>query len=372
MVAKMVLPLLGGVPAVWTTSILFFQTTLLAGYAYAHFAVTRLGARRQALLQVALVLVPLAVLPIALPHGWTPPDGSNPVPWLLGLLVLTAGLPVFVVCSTGPAIQRWFASTRQRGARDPYFLFAASNLGSLLGLAAYPLLVQRTLSLHDQARLWTGGYLLLIASTVWCAAVLWRSEPERIVDARDDAPGRRRRLRWVVLAFVPSSLMLGVTAQITSEVAPIPLFWVVGLALYLVTLIVAFSLRSPMPPRALVRVLPLLVLAVVFFTFLHPTHSPWVLLLHLVTFTAAAYVCHGQLAADRPDPQHLTEYYLWLSVGGALGGVFNGVIGPMIFSRLVEYPLALFFACVLRPSLLVPGRFWSRGRGLAALAFVSF
>jgi hypothetical protein len=137
-------------------------------------------------------------------------------------------------------------------------------------------------------------------------------------------------------------------------------------------LIVAFSLRSPMPPRALVQVLPLLVLAVVFLTFLHPTHSPWVLLLHLVTFTAAAYVCHGQLAADRPAPQHLTEYYLWLSVGGALGGLVNGVIAPLIFSRLVEYPLALFLACLLRPRLLVPGRFWSRGRGLAALGFAAF
>jgi hypothetical protein len=121
-----------------------------------------------------------------------------------------------------------------------------------------------------------------------------------------------------------------------------------------------------------VLVLPVLVLAVVFFTFLHPTHSPWVLLLHLVTFTAAAYVCHGQLAADRPAPEHLTEYYLWLAVGGALGGVFNGVVGPLVFSRLVEYPLALFFACFLRPKLLVPGRFWSRRRGLAALAFASF
>lgn len=372
MVAKMVLPLLGGVPAVWTASILFFQTTLLAGYAYAHLAVTRLGARRQALLQVVVVLAPLAVLPIALPHGWTPPEDSNPVPWLLAVLALTAGLPLFVVSSTGPAIQRWFASTRQRGARDPYFLFAASNLGSLLGLAAYPLLVERTLSLHDQARLWAGGYLVLVASTAACAVVLWRSQAEQVAEARDDAPGRRQRLRWVVLAFVPSSLMLGVTAQITSEVAPIPLFWVIGLALYLVTLIVAFSLRSSAPPRALVAALPVLVLGVVVVTFLRPTHSSWVLVLHLVTFFVAALVCHGQLAADRPAARHLTDFYLWVAVGGALGGAFNAVVAPSVFSRLVEYPFALFLACLLRPRLLRPDRFWSRGRGLALLALGAF
>lgn len=372
MVAKMVLPLLGGVPAVWTTSILFFQAVLLAGYAYAHFSVNRLGPRRQAVLQVVLVLVPLLALPVAI-HSHSPPTDSDPIPWLLGALVLACGLPMFVASSTGPVVQRWFASTGRRGARDPYFLFAASNLGSLLGLLLYPLVLERTLSLADQADLWSIGYGLLVALTVATAVVLWRSQPAETAPVERSArPDRARRLRWVVLAFVPSSLMLGVTAEITSEIAPIPLFWVVGLALYLVTLIVAFSLRSPMPPRVLVQVLPLLVLAVVFFTFLHPTHSPWVLLLHLVTFTLSAYVCHAQLAADRPAPEHLTEYYLWLSVGGALGGVFNGVVAPLIFSRLVEYPLALFLACFMRPRLLRPGRFWSRGRGLAVLAFASF
>lgn len=372
MVAKMVLPLLGGVPAVWTTSILFFQAVLLAGYAYAHFSVNRLGPRRQALLQVVLVLVPLIALPVAI-HSDSPPTDSNPIPWLLGALVLACGLPMFVATSTGPVVQRWFASTRRRGARDPYFLFAASNAGSLLGLLLYPLVLERTLSLDDQAGLWSIGYGALVVLTMATAVVLWRSQPADAAPAEHtERPDKRRRFRWIVLAFIPSSLMLGVTAEITSEIAPIPLFWVVGLALYLVTLIVAFSLRSPMPPRALIQALPLLVAAVVFFTFLHPTHSPWVLLLHLVTFTLAAYVCHAQLAADRPPPDHLTEYYLWLSVGGALGGVLNGVIAPLVFSRLVEYPLALILACFMRPRLLAPGRFWSRRRGLVALAFGSF
>ena len=369
----MVLPLLGGVPAVWTTSILFFQATLLAGYAYAHWAVNRLGSRRQALLQVGLVLVPLLVLPIGIPHGWTPPADANPIPWLLAVLALAAGLPLFVVCSTGPAIQRWFASTHQPGAGDPYFLFAASNAGSLLGLLAYPFLVERTLSLHDQSRLWAAGYLLLIALTAGCAFVLWRGDvPPAGALVAEDRPNRERRFRWVVLAFVPSSLMLGVTAQITSEVAPIPLFWVVGLALYLVTFIIAFSLRSPMPPRALLNTVPVLVLAVVVLTFLRPTHSVWVLLLDLVTFFVVALVCHCQLAADRPAPRHLTDFYLWLAVGGASGGIFNALIAPTIFTRLVEFPLVLFFACFLRPSMLRPGRFWARPRGLALLALGAF
>src|SRR4051794_23071886 len=365
----MILPLLGGVPAVWTTSILFFQVVLLAGYAYAHFVLGRYRPRRQAAIQIVLVLVALVALPIGLPHGAKPPSDSDPIPWLLGTLTLTAALPVFVVCSTGPTIQRWFAATTHRGARDPYFLFAASNLGSLLGLLVYPALLERTLSLRDQAHAWTIGYLVLIPLTLACAAMLWRGEPTP--QARAHGVEWAPRVRWMALAFIPSSLMLGVTAEITSQIAPIPLFWVIGLALYLLTLIVAFARRHPTPPRWLIRVLPLLVAAVCFFTFLRPTYSPWILALHLVTFVAAAYVCHGQLAADRPGTHHLTDYYLWLSVGGALGGVFNGLIAPLVFSRLAEYPLALFLACFMRPEWLRPGRFTSRPRGLALLAFAS-
>ena len=361
----MLLPLLGGVPAVWTTSILFFQAVLLAGYAYAHFAVNRLGPRRQSLVQVVLVLIPLLVLPIGLPHGARPPTDSNPIPWLLGTLVLTAGLPLFVVTSTGPLIQRWFAATPHRGARDPYFLFAASNLGSLLGLLVYPALLERTLSLRDQSHVWTVGYVVLIAFTVACAATLWRAEIQP--EPRAERVEWPRRVRWVALAFVPSSLMLGVTAEITSEIAPIPLFWVVGLALYLLTLILAFSLRRPMPPGWLFRLLPALVLVVVFFTFLRPEHSPWLLALDLITFVIAAYCCHGQLAADRPDRRRLTDYYLWISVGGALGGLFNGVIAPLVFTRLAEFPLALFMACLLRPRFLRD----ARPRRVAVIAFAS-
>ena len=363
----MVLPLLGGVPAVWTTSILFFQAALLAGYAYAHFALGRLGPRRQAVVQLVIVLLPLLVLPIGLPHGWKPPADSNPIPWLLWVLVLTAGLPMFVVSSTGPVIQRWYASTGHRRARDPYFLFAASNLGSLLGLLLYPALLERTLSLRDQSHVWTIGYLVVIAFTALCAVTLWRfAYPTGTQTGTATRIPWPRRFRWLTLAFIPSSLMLGVTAQITSQIAPIPLFWVLGLALYLLTLIVAFARRNPMPSKWLIRSLPFLVAAVCVFGFLRPTYSAWVLLLDLATFVAAAYVCHGQLAADRPEPEHLTSYYLWLAIGGALGGLFNGVIAPIVFSRLVEYPMALILACFMRPRLI------TRPRRIAGLALLSF
>ena len=321
---------------------------------------------------MALVLVPLFFLPIGLPHGWTPPADSNPIPWLLGLLTLACGIPLFVVTSTGPVIQRWFASTTHRGARDPYFLFAASNLGSLLGLLAYPLVLERTLSLRDQSHVWSIGYVVLVVFTFACALTMWRADAAPAVPASGLLkPDAARRVRWVALAFVPSSLMLGVTAEITSEIAPIPLFWVVCLALYLLTLIVAFALRRPMPPRWLMRVVPLLVVAVVFFTFLRPTHSPWVLLLDLITFVLAAYCCTAQLAEDRPAPEQLTDYYLWISVGGALGGIFNGIVAPLIFSRVAEFPFALILACLLRPRIIGVGGFWSRPRGIALLALGS-
>jgi hypothetical protein len=376
MVAKLLLPLLGGVPAVWTTSILFFQSVLVLGYAYAHFALRRFGPRRQAALHSAVVLVPLAALPIGLPHGWTPPAEANPGPWLIWTLARTVGLPFLVVSSTGPLIQRWFATTSHRGARDPYFLFAASNLGSLAGLLSYPLLIERVLTLHEQTRVWTAGYLLLVALTAVCALMLWRAPAADVAQIptqhASDPITRARGVRWVVLAFVPSSLMLGVTAQITTQVAPIPLLWVIGLSLYLVTLIVAFARRNPSPAPALVNALPPLVVTVVVVTFLHPTRSPLVLLLDLVTFFVAALVCHGQLAADRPDRSQLTQFYFWVAIGGALGGIFNGVVAPVVFNRIVEFPLVLFLACALRPRLWDRPRFWNRPAGLAVLATVSF
>src|SRR3989442_351824 len=224
MFAKMVLPLLGGSPAVWNTCLVFYQAALLAGYLYAHATPSWLGVRRQAALHVGLVLLPLLLLPIGIPSGWTPPAAANPIPWLLALLAVAVGLPFFVVSTTSPLLQRWFAGTGHPSAGDPYFLYAASNLGSMLGLLGYPILLEPHLRLAQQTRLWAGGYLLLLMFTLACAALMWRA-PALAEPSRVRSPGltARRRLRWVLLALAPSSLMLSVTTFISTDVEAIPL-----------------------------------------------------------------------------------------------------------------------------------------------------
>src|SRR5436190_9202623 len=198
MFAKMVLPLLGGSPAVWTTCLVFYQAALLAGYLYAHATTSWLGVRRQAALHVGLVLLPLLLLPIGIPSGWTPPAAASPIPWLLALLAVAVGLPFFVVSTTSPLLQKWFAGTGHPSAGDPYFLYAASNLGSMLGLLGYPVLLEPRLRLAEQSRLWSGGYLLLLVFTLACAVLLWRSPVPALADpSRERLTGlaARRRLR---------------------------------------------------------------------------------------------------------------------------------------------------------------------------------
>lgn len=353
MFAKMVLPTLGGTPATWVTCMLFFQAALLAGYAYAHWTTRSLGARRQAGLHLFLLLVPLLSLPIALPRGLGPP-GGRPLWWLLGALGLAVGLPFLAVATTAPLLQRWFADTSNPHAGDPYFLYRASNLGSVLALLSYPLLVEPRLRLAAQGRVWAVGYGVLVVMVVLCAVALWRSPRSIPTDAPDEEEaeplGTGRRLRWVAWAFVPSSLMLGVTTYITTDIAAVPLLWVVPLALYLLTFVVAFS-PSPLPWFGLVKVLqPVALLQLVFLVVVGVTEPVGLLMaMNLLVLFLSGLVCHGQLARDRPRPRHLTEFYIWVAVGGVLGGVFNAVVAPLVFDSVAEYPLALMLACLLRP-----------------------
>jgi hypothetical protein len=379
MVGKFVLPLLGSAPEVWPATVLFFQAALLAGYGFAHVT-SRLPARRQALLQLGLLAVAAVVLPIGVPDA-DPPDSGNPVPWLLLLLATTAGLPFLALAANGPMVQRWLASTRHRAAADPYFLFAASNGGSLLGLLAYPLVLERLLGLEDQGRAWSVAYGLSFALVAASAAALWlrpREEAGAATASADATPivgappapaaasggapasasaanriDGRRRLLWLALAAVPSSLMLGATSYITRDLSPVPLLWVVPLALYLVTLVVAFSPWTD-AERLTVwgrRLLPVAAILVAY-TLVIGSQSPLgvLLVVHLAGLTVAGLMCHGRLAADRPSPRHLTEFYLWVALGGALGGAFNALVAPLVFPSLVEYPLALVAACLLRPA----------------------
>ena len=385
MFAKFVLPLFGSTPAVWNTSMLFFQTTLLLGYLYAHESTRRLGVRRQTAVHLGVLLVPLVVLPVGVPDDWIPSADSNPVPLLLGLLAVAVGLPFFVVSTTAPLLQRWLAATDHPAAGDPYFLYRASNLGSVLGLLAYPLAVEPSMRLAQQGRLWSAGYALLVLLVLACAAVVWRSprgpdaagmsgnpeplpEPasEAVPAASQDSPARptlNRRLRWIGLAFVPSSLMLGVTTAITTDIAPVPLLWSLPLSLYLISFILVFApgSRSGGLQRAMVLALPGVVLLISVTLLLEVRGPLWIMVpIHLAGFFVVAVACHGELARDRPPTRWLTEFYLLISLGGALGGVFNALVAPTLFDSLAEYPIALVLAALClpwRPPLIPPGAY---------------
>jgi cytochrome c-type biogenesis protein CcmH/NrfF len=358
--AKMVLPLLGGSPAVWNTCLMYFQAMLLLGYLYAHLSSRYLDARKQARVHVGLLALALVSLPVAIPGGWTPPPSGNVIPWLLKLLTLALGAPFVVLAATAPLVQRWLSGTEHPAAKNPYMLYAASNAGSLLGLLAFPVLLEPNLSLGDQAKLWSAGYAIAVVLTTACAWLLWRKSPRRkkpatpAASANDDSsrrPANRERARWLALAFVPSSLLLGVTTYLSTDVASMPLLWVVPLALYLITFIIVFARRSRRQnlPAAIVHAVLVTLLVLLVFWDRH-IGLRWEYVLHLGVFAATALVLHGELAASRPATEHLTEFYLWLALGGALGGAFNALIAPLLFKSIAEYQLVLVLACFLRPS----------------------
>jgi hypothetical protein len=361
MFAKMTLPVLGGTSAVWTTCMLFYQAMLLAGYAYANAVTRRMTFRGQALLCTGLALAPLFILPFSLPAGRVPPVEHNPIPWLLMILTFVVGLPFFVLSTVAPTLQKWFAGIGHPLSRDPYFLYAASNLGSMLGLLSYPIFIEPHFRLAEQSRLWAYGYAALVVLIIACAAALWRAPrlPNQLEPSapRDDEPtslpSLRERLSWLALAFVPSSLMLGVTTVLTTEIPPIPMFWVLPLAIYLLSFILVFAKKPLISHRQMAGSMPLLILAVAIPVLLK---ADWPLFLeiavNLMTLFVVAVACHGELAQRRPSPEHLTGFYLWLALGGVLGGVFNAIIAPLIFNTVLEFPLALFFAALLRQIML--------------------
>jgi hypothetical protein len=367
MIAKMVLPLLGGTPAVWNTCMVFFQAALLAGYAYAHALTTRLGARRQVIFHTVLLFLPFAVLPISI-HGWLPHPDANPIPWLLALLAVSVGLPFFVLSASAPLLQKWFASTGHPSGKDPYFLYAASNLGSMIALPGYVALIEPNLTLtatswHSQSWLWAAGYGVLVLLMLACARAVWRAnrlveeqaeldpavlDVEALIDVR---PSIWTRLRWIALAFVPSSLLLGVTTHITLDIAAIPLLWIIPLELYLLSFVLVFSRGWPtLVHKGLVLIMPLLILLILFLGLTEiKTGVLFNIALDLVTLLVVALVCHGDLARSRPSTRHLTEFYLLMSLGGVLGGLFNALVAPLIFSSVLEYKVALICACLLVP-----------------------
>jgi hypothetical protein len=370
MVGKMILPLLGGTPAVWNTCMVFFQAMLLLGYTYAHVTTAWLGVRLQAIFHIILLAIPAIVLPIVVNRELAPQGEANPVFGVLLLLLVTAGLPFFVVATSAPLLQKWFASTGHPAAGDPYFLYGASNLGSMLALLSYPLVLEPNKTLPGQSWLWALGYFLLAMLTCGSALFLWLA-PKRSVYAADGlakkkelvsttpnpktaepAPSVARRLRWVALAFVPSSLMLGVTTFVTTDLAAVPFLWVVPLGLYLLSFILVFSRLPAVIHWIMVGLLPLAVLALVYMMLADTKTVIWrQILLHLIALFVVAMVCHGELARDRPAPKYLTGFYLLMSAGGVLGGIFNTLVAPLIFDSVKEYEVALVGACLLMPRL---------------------
>jgi hypothetical protein len=352
MVGKMLLPLFGGTPAVWAVTLVFFQSFLLAGYAYAHVSIRLLGIRRQALVQLGLLVVPLALLPIAVPRGLHP-STEHPAIWLLGVLFLTAALPFFVVSSASPVLQRWFSTSGDAASRDPYFLYAASNAGSLLGLLAYPMLLEPRLTLAQQSRVWTVVYVVFAALTALCVLRLLATSGGPIVASprvRVVSLTWRRRLRWIGMAALPSSLMLGTTSYITTDIGSFPLLWVLPLAAYLVSFILAFARRQLLSLTVVSRAI-VVTATLVAASLLHLAVLPiWALVgVHTLNLFFVALLVHRLLAMERPPTEHLTEYYLLLSVGGVCGGIFNALVAPVAFSTILEYPIVIVVALALRP-----------------------
>lgn len=412
---KMVLPLLGGSPAVWNTCLLFFQALLLGGYLYAHLSSKLLSAKTQAVVHLTLLVLAVFVLPIHIPESWSQPPGTSlPIGWLLGLLTVSLGLPFFLLSAGAPMMQRWFAGTRHTAAQNPYFLYAASNLGSFASLLAYPFVIEPRMRISEQSVTWLEfyyGLLVLIAACAVAAIVFRRlssaptlttapvSDPEpappgdsplvqdeggvhlkrrgalrgsmrylieenpsvirRFLQGRDAPiveptiiPDRHWRLRWVLLSFAPSSLLIGTTTYLSTDIASVPFLWVIPLALYLLTFVLVFA-RRPLFPRWFMLHAQL-VIGLTLMIAICLGSSRGILgpaILHLTAFFVTAMMCHRELADSRPRAEYLTEFYLWMSLGGVLGGVFNVLLAPVLYDSLVEYPFALVVAFGLRPAL---------------------
>lgn len=352
MIARLLLPSYGGSATVWSTSSLFFQVLLLTSYVFVHLSRRKLRSRIQPLVHAALAAAPLLVLPIVLPPDAAPAGDGSPVLWLLRTLTLMVGLPFLVLGTTGPVLQAWFAETEDKRAHDPYFLFAASNLGSFAGLLSYPFLIEPHLSLHTQRLAWSWGFGAFAALTVACAVVTRRAVARSprgrapITTSRSRVP-RRTLLRWTVLAFIPASLSLAVTAHLATDVASIPLLWVVPLAIYLGTFVVAFARTTREPPRRATYVAT--TVAVVGAAAAPLGGMPiWMLAtVDLLLLACVGFAAHARLAADRPHAERLTTFYLVIATGGALGGLLNGFVAPLVFDRVLEYPLTLVLVSLL-------------------------
>lgn len=350
MIAKMILPWFGGSAGVWTVALMFFQLTLLAGYVYAHATTRYLRPKTQALLHVILLALSLALLPIIPSHFWKSAATGDPTFRIFLLLAATVGLPYFMLSTTGPLLQAWYT-----GDRSPYRLFAVSNFGSMLGLISFPFLIEPALAARTQAITWSAAYA---GFAMLCALIALRSTARKWIgspEASDEpAPSNGLRLLWMALAACSSALLLAITNHMTKNVAPIPFLWVLTLAIYLASFIVCFQRDGTYRRIVFIPLLTIVLLGMSRALYTSDGNLPIKLVLPL--FSAGLFVCcmvcHGELARLKPHPRYLTQYYLIVALGGALGGLFVAVIAPHIFTTYLELPISLISCAALTAFLL--------------------
>jgi hypothetical protein len=352
-VAKMILPWFGGTSAVWSTCMLFFQMVLLLGYAYAHWLHSQPG-MRQAVIHTALLVASFIALPVQPSAAWKPTDASNPSLLILGLLGVTIGLPYFILSTTSPLLQAWYA---RRAGSVPYRLFALSNFASMLALLSYPVLIEPNFTVRTQSYVWSSFYVLFAiscASAAWMAARSESKFPRAEVPVAP-APAWNLRLLWIVLAACASTLLLAVTTFLTQDIAAIPFLWILPLSVYLLSFILCFESQRFYDRRIWY---PLLLASLACFAyFLWPRSmrvhmAPTISLLAIALFVCCM-VCHGELARLKPEPSRLTGYYVMISVGGAVGGLFVGLVAPNLFNAYYEFPIGLALCAALAVFLLI-------------------
>lgn len=357
MFTKMVLPKLGGAPAIWSVAMVFFQTSLLLGYAYAHWLTKLFAPRHGALIHLGLLGIAALTLPLGIAGGFGTPPSANIELWLLALFAVSIGLPFTALSASAPLLQRWFASSGHPRAANPYVLYAASNLGSFAALLAYPVLIEPLLTLHQQTAAWAAGFALF-AVLIALAALVGASGAIVTKEARAAAaaPAWSARLSWIALAAVPAGLVVAVTAHISTDVAAAPFLWVIPLALYLLTFVAVFNERPWISHTTVVRLVPY-VIAPLAISMLGGDRAFWLvtIALHLIAFFVLTLLCHGELYRRRPVPERLTDFYLATSVGGVLGGVFTGLVAPNLFSTTTEYPILVAASVLAMPAAFAGG-----------------
>ncbi len=365
MFAKMALPRLGGTAAVWSLALVFFQGVLLLGYAYAHVLVKACSLTTGAAIHGLVMAAAIASLPITISAQWDIPPEQGEALWLIGLYAASVGLPFFAISANAPLLQAWFSRAGHAQSHDPYFLYGASNAGSFAALLAYPLIVEPFLGLVPQTRLWGVGFILLAALVGVCGFIAAARPAEaetQSVDAPDTQVTWRQRLLWVTLSFVPSGLLVGTTAHIATDLVSAPFMWVLPLAIYLLTFVITFQSKPWISHRFVMGRLGILVAPLCLFV-LSPATQLGLVPVHLLVVFALMMACHGELVALRPAAGKLTEFYLLMSLGGVLGGVFASLAAPNIFDSVIEYPLLMIMgfaaAGLIRGRAAFTLKFWA-------------